>query len=134
MARRSRMRPVPGGARGVGSGARAGWGRGTGQVWGRCKVGAGQTGGRTWTAPQPPDPAARRKFWGWGVEGDGLAVGEIEHLGAAFAGRLGIDGLRVQEPPRVDEPELSDPPPAAPATPEAGRSADPADPPAHTSG
>src|SRR5262249_55111475 len=134
MARRSRMRPVPGGARRGGSGGIARWGWGTGQVWGRCKVSAGQTGGRTSTAPQPPDPAARRKFWGWGVEGDGLAVGEIEHLGAAFAGRLGIDGLRVQEPPRVDELELSVPRPAPPASLEAAFSADPYDRAAHTYG
>ena len=95
----------------------------------------GQKGGRTSTAPpRPPDPAARRKFWGWGVEGDGLAVGEIEHLGAAFAGRLGIDGLRVQEPPRVAELELSVPRPTPPPSLEAAFSADPYDRAAHTYG
>src|ERR1700753_984126 len=42
--------------------------------------------------------AGRRKFWGWGLEGEGLSVREIEQLGATFAGRFGIDGWRVQEP------------------------------------
>ena len=61
------------------------------------------TGEGTSAASSPRvQPAARRKFWGWGLEGQGLAVTEIEQLGAAFAGRLGIDGLRVEEPPRVD--------------------------------
>ncbi len=30
-----------------------------------------------------PQPAVRRKFWGWGLEGEGLSAGEIEQLGAA---------------------------------------------------
>ncbi len=36
-----------------------------------------------------PRPAARRKFWGWGLEGEGLAVSEIEQLGATYACALG---------------------------------------------
>jgi len=52
------------------------------------------------------EPAARRKFWGWGLEGEGLAMSELEQLGATFAARFGIEGVRVQEPPRVDELEL----------------------------
>src|SRR6478736_5049702 len=51
-------------------------------------------------------PAARRKFWGWGLEGEGLAEGEIGQLGAVFAERLGIDSVRAQEPPRVQELDL----------------------------
>ena len=46
--------------------------------------------------------ATRRKFWGWGLAGEGLAAGEIEQLGATFARRFGIDGVRVRKPPRVD--------------------------------
>ena len=60
--------------------------------------------------------ATRRKFWGWGLEGEGLAVSEIEQLGAVFTERLGIDGVRVQEPPRVEELDLRAPrlvPPAS---------------------
>ena len=61
-------------------------------------------------------PSARRKFWGWGLEGQGLAADEIEQLGAVFTERLGIDGLRVQEPPEVEELDLPAPrlvPPAS---------------------
>jgi alkyldihydroxyacetonephosphate synthase len=78
--------------------------------------------------------AGRRKFWGWGLEGEGLSVSEIEQLGATFAGRLGIDGLRVQEPPRVAELELRAPRLAPPASLEAAFSTDPYDRASHTYG
>jgi alkyldihydroxyacetonephosphate synthase len=78
--------------------------------------------------------AARRKFWGWGLEGEGLAVSEIEHFGATFAGRFGIDGVRVREPPRVDELDLRAPRLAPPASLEAAFSTDPYDRAAHTYG
>src|SRR5712691_4881758 len=85
-------------------------------------------------APRMPQPAARRKFWGWGLEGEGLAVSEIEQLGSTFAGRFGIDGVRVQEPPRVDELDLRAPRLAPPASLEAAFSTDPYDRAAHTYG
>jgi alkyldihydroxyacetonephosphate synthase len=78
--------------------------------------------------------AGRRKFWGWGLEGEGLSVREIEQLGATFAGRFGIDGLRVQEPPRVDELEPRAPRLAPPASLEAAFSTDPYDRASHTYG
>ena len=78
--------------------------------------------------------ATRRKFWGWGLEGEGLAVSDIEQLGAIFAGRLGIDGVRVREPPRVDELDLRAPRLAPPASLEAAFSTDPYDRAAHTYG
>jgi hypothetical protein len=53
--------------------------------------------------------AARRKFRGWGLAGDGLAVSEIEQLGATFARRFGIDGVHVREPPRVGDLDLRAP-------------------------
>src|SRR5712691_1491171 len=81
-----------------------------------------------------PQPAARRKFWGWGLEGDGLAASEIEQLGAVFAERLGIDGVRVQEPPRVEELDLPAPRLVAPASLEPAFSTDPYDRAAHTYG
>ncbi len=84
--------------------------------------------------PRMPPPALRRKFWGWGLEGDGLAVSEIEQLGAAFAGHFGIDGMRVKEPPRVDELHLRAPRLAPPASLEAAFSTDPYDRAAHTYG
>ena len=79
-------------------------------------------------------PAARRKFWGWGLEGQGLALGEIEQLGATFAGRLGIDGVRIKEPPRVQDLQLRAARLAPPASLEAAFSADPYDRAAHTYG
>jgi alkyldihydroxyacetonephosphate synthase len=82
----------------------------------------------------PPQPAARRKFWGWGLEGEGLSVSEIERLGATVTERFGIDGGRVQEPPRVDELELRVPGLAPPASLEAAFSTDPYDRAAHTYG
>jgi alkyldihydroxyacetonephosphate synthase len=78
--------------------------------------------------------AGRRKFWGWGLEGEGLSVSEIEQLGATFAGRFGIDGLRVREPPRVGELELRSPRLAPPASLEATFSTDPYDRASHTYG
>jgi alkyldihydroxyacetonephosphate synthase len=98
-------------------------------------VSAGQTGDRSSTAPpQLPDPGTRRKFWGWGREGEGLAVREIQQLGATFAGKLGIDGLCVQEPPRVDELELRAPRLAPPPSLEAAFNGGPYDRAAHAYG
>ena len=76
----------------------------------------------------------RRKFWGWGLEGDGLAASEIEQLGAVFTERLGIDGVRVQEPPRVEELDLPAPRLAPPASLGHAFSTDPYDRAAHTYG
>jgi alkyldihydroxyacetonephosphate synthase len=56
-----------------------------------------------------PSVTARRKFWGWGLEHEGLTRDELEELGAAFAGRLGLAGVRIQEPPRVEELDLPKP-------------------------
>jgi alkyldihydroxyacetonephosphate synthase len=96
-------------------------------------VSADGTGGGTSAAPSP-QPTRRRKFWGWGLEGDGLAVSEIEQLGATLTGRFGIDGARVREPPRVDELELHAPRVAPPASLEEAFSTDPYDRAAHTYG
>jgi alkyldihydroxyacetonephosphate synthase len=51
--------------------------------------------------------AARRKFWGWGREGEGLTGAEREQLGATFAERFGLEGVRVQQPPRLEELDLA---------------------------
>lgn len=79
-------------------------------------------------------PAARRKFWGWGLEGDGLSRSELEELGATFAGRLGIEGVRMQDPPRVEELDLRAPRLSPPASLGPVFSADPYDRAAHTYG
>jgi alkyldihydroxyacetonephosphate synthase len=78
--------------------------------------------------------AGRRKFWGWGLEDDGLTASEIEQLGAMLAGRLGVAALRVLEPPRVDELELRPPRLVPPASLEAAFSSEPHERAAHTYG
>ena len=80
------------------------------------------------------DAAVRRKFWGWGLEGEGLAANEIEQLGAAFAERLGLAGLRTLEPPRVEELDLRAPRLAPPASLEQAFTADPYERAAHRYG
>ena len=51
----------------------------------------------------------RRKFWGWGLESEGLTRNEVEALGSMAANRFGLDGLRIQEPPRLEELNLRQP-------------------------
>ena len=51
----------------------------------------------------------KRSFWGWGLESEGLNRTEIEALGSLAANRFGLDGLHVQEPPRLEELKLRPP-------------------------
>jgi alkyldihydroxyacetonephosphate synthase len=88
----------------------------------------------TRTTAAPPQPSGRRKFWGWGLEEEGLAADELRQLGAVFTEHLGIDGLRVQEPPRVEELDLRRPRLAPPASLESAFSTDPYERAAHTYG
>ena len=100
-------------------------------------VSAHETGGPAPEKPQLPrtrQQAARRSFWGWGLEGQGLSGSEIEQLGGSFAGRWGIDLVRVAEPPQVDELELRIPRLAPPASLEAAFSTEPYERAAHTYG
>ena len=93
--------------------------------------GSGTGEGTSAAAAPRVQPVARRKFWGWGLEGQGLALSEIEQLGAIFAERLGMDGMRVQAPPRVAELDLPAPrlvPPASLEPPPNGIAAIPASP------
>ena len=78
--------------------------------------------------------SARRKIWGWGLEGEGLTPSEIEQLAGTFAGRWEVDAGRVLEPPRVDELELRGPRLAPPASLGAAFSAEPYERAAHTYG
>jgi alkyldihydroxyacetonephosphate synthase len=79
-------------------------------------------------------PAARRKFWGWGLEGDGLAADELDQLGAVFADRLGPDAVRALRPPRLEELDLRPPRLVPPASLEPLFSAERYDRAAHTYG
>jgi alkyldihydroxyacetonephosphate synthase len=78
--------------------------------------------------------AVRRKFWGWGLEGEGLTADELQQLGAVIAERLGTDGIRAQDPPRVEELDLRPPRLAPPASLEQAFSTEPYERAAHTYG
>lgn len=80
------------------------------------------------------EPSARRKFWGWGREGEGLTGTELEQLGATFAERFGLDGVHMQQPPRLEELDLAAPRLTPPESIAALLSADPYDRAAHTYG
>ncbi|MSQ58276.1 MAG: FAD-binding oxidoreductase [Betaproteobacteria bacterium] len=47
--------------------------------------------------------AAKRKFWGWGLEGDGASAGEIAQLEGAYAKQFGVGGFEVTPVPRAEE-------------------------------
>jgi alkyldihydroxyacetonephosphate synthase len=78
--------------------------------------------------------SARRKIWGWGLDGEGLTAGEIEQLAGTLAGRFPVGATRVLEPPRVAELELRAPRLAPPASLEAAFSTEPYERAAHTYG
>jgi alkyldihydroxyacetonephosphate synthase len=60
--------------------------------------------------------ARRRKFWGWGYEGEGLNGEELELLARLVAARFGLGELRAQVPPDITEVELRRPRVAPPAS------------------
>jgi alkyldihydroxyacetonephosphate synthase len=100
-------------------------------------VSTNETDGQTSAAPERPrmqQQPARRKFWGWGLEGEGLTASEIGQLGGTLARRWGIDAGRVLEPPRTDELELRAPRLAPPASLETAFSTEPYERAAHTYG
>jgi alkyldihydroxyacetonephosphate synthase len=90
--------------------------------------------GRSTQSPPITPSAVRRKFWGWGLEGEGLSASELKQLGASFADRFGIDGVRIEEPPREEELELRAPRLSPPTSLGAAFSTDPYDRAAHTYG
>ncbi len=79
-------------------------------------------------------PERRRKFWGWGYEGEGLTQGEIDFLARAVAGRFGLDDLTAADPPDVSDLNLRRPRVVAPASIAAFSSTDPRDRAEHTLG
>jgi alkyldihydroxyacetonephosphate synthase len=76
----------------------------------------------------------RRKFWGWGHEGDGLTPAEIDFLARVVAGRFGLDDLTPADPPDISELDLRRPRVEAPASIAAFSSTDPRDRAEHTLG
>jgi alkyldihydroxyacetonephosphate synthase len=60
-------------------------------------------------------PVRRRKFWGWGYEGDGLSDEEMGLLAGLVARRLGVSELRSAAPPALSDLRLRTPRLAPPA-------------------
>ncbi|MDQ6772599.1 MAG: FAD-binding oxidoreductase [Candidatus Dormibacteraeota bacterium] len=65
-----------------------------------------------------PGDGRRRKFWGWGYDGDGLSPDELEELARVLSARLGVAGLQAADPPLLSDivlrPARVVPPAAAP--------------------
>lgn len=55
------------------------------------------------------ESARRRKFWGWGYEGDILSEEELGWLEGTWAAFFGVDHFEVTPPPRVEEIDLRPP-------------------------
>jgi alkyldihydroxyacetonephosphate synthase len=51
----------------------------------------------------------RRKFWGWGFEGEGVTAEERHRIAAFYAERFGADDFDDPAPPREDEFDLAKP-------------------------
>jgi alkyldihydroxyacetonephosphate synthase len=51
----------------------------------------------------------RRKFWGWGFEGEGPTRDQQESMAKTLAGMFEVDALTVAEPPMLAEVELPRP-------------------------
>ena len=58
----------------------------------------------------------RRKFWGWGLEGEGISADERSQLVTGLCRRLGVSELPAVPPPRVEEIPLPAPRLRAPDT------------------
>jgi len=48
----------------------------------------------------------RRKFWGWGWEGEGLTDAELKRIDSFWASQFGAKDLEVTAPPEANEIEL----------------------------
>ena len=77
---------------------------------------------------------ARRKFWGWGYEGEGLGPEELRMLSGLVAARFGLDDVHVADPPELSGIALRQPRVAPPAALAPFSSADPRDRAEHTLG
>ncbi|MGQ0805722.1 MAG: FAD-binding oxidoreductase [Actinomycetota bacterium] len=51
----------------------------------------------------------RRKFWGWGFEGEGPTRDQQESMAKTLAGMFEVESLTVAEPPTLDELDLPAP-------------------------
>lgn len=78
--------------------------------------------------------AGARRFWGWGVEGEGPNPEQTRKLGRTIGERFGIEPPRPVVPPTVAELDLRPPRVAPPSTLAAICTADPAERAGHTYG
>jgi alkyldihydroxyacetonephosphate synthase len=53
--------------------------------------------------------AKRRKFWGWGVEGEGPSDAQVVGIGKALGRRFGVSDLEVAPPPLLSDAQLPKP-------------------------
>jgi alkyldihydroxyacetonephosphate synthase len=61
-------------------------------------------------------PPGQRRFWGWGLEGEGPTPEQQRAIGQALAARFGLAEVTIRQPPRVEELSLPAPrltPPSA---------------------
>jgi alkyldihydroxyacetonephosphate synthase len=68
------------------------------------------------TAAAPPPAPAKRRFWGWGVDGAGPTREQQGKLARTIASRFGIDDLTITDPPTLADVTLRAPrvdPPAS---------------------
>jgi alkyldihydroxyacetonephosphate synthase len=73
------------------------------------RAGAGEAGVDLFRGEENGMNGVRRKFWGWGLEGQGLSEGEREALRAAVAWRYGNEAPDAIAPPTVEEIDLLPP-------------------------
>jgi len=51
----------------------------------------------------------RRKFWGWGYEGDGLTAADVADLRKSLGSRFGLSHAKLEEAPRIEDIQLREP-------------------------
>ena len=83
--------------------------------FGHDLVGRGKLGLQTRSVAGVRGSEGRRKFWGWGLEGEGYSRAETEELGRRMAAQLELPDLSIAEPPRVEDLDLREPRIAAPS-------------------
>src|SRR2546430_378664 len=78
--------------------------------------------------------ARRRKFWGWGYEGEGPTHDQQQQMAKTLAGMFDLDEIAVADPPKIEELELPEPRLEPPASLASLCTTDPAERAGHTYG
>ena len=60
--------------------------------------------------------AGERKFWGWGIEGEGPSAEQAEGVAKLLSAGFGGVALERRDPPRIEDIALPAPRVAAPAS------------------